>query len=228
MHDIVHQGVGQPEAHALLRRAHAAAYRFPDGFGGFRADLVYRDDQRDLSGSVEVRSPSDISVELLEASDEQRAWVRDALSSEMGHRWPTRYEERDGRYTLTVESRPEHPLGHLLRFHDDRFRSAYCVSDDAITVVDRTIGGHRFNIVMQAWVRTEDGRRLPAHYTVGFWDVETGQLERAEIYSSEYVLADGVYLLARRRVVTVDDRGLRVRQLELRDHTLLLPARALA
>ncbi|GBD17448.1 hypothetical protein HRbin26_02369 [bacterium HR26] len=227
MPESVHPGVGQPDAHALLRRAHAAAYRYPDGFGGFRADLIYRDDERGLSGAVEARSPSEISVELLEASDEQRAWVRDVLASEMGHRWPTHYEERDGRYTLTVESRLEHPLGHLLRFHDDRFRSTYCVSDDAITVVDRTIGGHRFNIVMQAWIRTEDGRRLPAQYTVAFWDVETGRLERVEIYSSEYVLASGVYLLARRRVVTVDDRGLRVRQLELRDHALL-PAQALA
>jgi hypothetical protein len=216
-----HPNVQQLDAHALLRRAHAAAYRFPGGFGGFRASLVYRDDERDVSGSVEARSPSDISVELAEASAEQRAWVRETLASEMGHRWPTRYEERDGRYTLTVEPRPAHPLGDLLRFHDDPFHSAYCVSGDAITVVDRTINGHRFNIVMQDWHRTEDGRRLPAQYTVAFWDVETGQLERAEIYSSEYVLAHGVYLLARRRVVTVDGRGIRVRQLELRDHTLL-------
>lgn len=209
------------DAHMILRRAQAAIYRYPSGFSGFRAGITFGDDQGSSAGEVEARSPSEVDLTLPGATDTQRQWVRDSLASELAHRWPSRYEERDGRYTLSLVPRPGHPLGDLIRFHDDPFQSAYAVAGDTITVVDRTVGTKRFTIVMQASASTETGQRLPTQYTVAFWDTETNRLEQVEIYSSEYALVDGVYLLVERQVVTADDRGLHTRRIELHHHVLL-------
>ena len=82
----------------------------------------------------------------------------------------------------------------------------------------RTVGAARFVIAVSERLRTADGRHLPTHFTVFHWDTGTGRLNRADHFTDTYAVVDGVYLPARRQVVSATDDGLTTRVLELADH----------
>jgi hypothetical protein len=208
-----------PKAHTLLRAAHEGGYRFPRGFAGFAATVRVVDGEHAASGRVKVRSPQDVSLEI-DAGAATTAWLQHEIASMAGHRWPTPYEESDGRWTLTVESDDAHPLGRLVRVHDDPFQSSYRVRDGRIAQITRQMGPRRFSIIPHEHTITPDGRALPSHFTVVFWDLDQGRLVRSDAYQDQYVPVDGVYLPASRRVVSADDAGITVRELALSDHVI--------
>ena len=207
------------QAHDVLRAAHEAGYRFPIGFGGFVANVRLAYDGSAARGRVEVASPQEIGLEI-DAGEAATAWLRQELASMVGHRWPTPYEESDGRWTLTIEPEEDHPLGALVRVHDDPFGSSYRVREGRIAQVTRQMGPRRFSIIPHDHVITADGRTLPSHFSVLFWDSEQGRLIRSDAYQDRYVAVDGVYLPAGRRVVSAEDGGITVRELKLSDHAL--------
>ena len=236
---LVLVGIG---CNALLRAAYERAYRLPAGFAGFRARVRYLGPAGAVTGDVEVRSPGDLTLDLPGADPEATAWVRQELASIAGHRWPTSHEAADGRHRLAL--RPAAPdgepdgaegaddlavLGTLVRVLDDRFRSSYRVRDGQIAVIDRSIGGMRFVIQVLDRVAAPDGRHVPAHFVVSYWETESGRLTRADAYADRYApVQDGgpagqlaVLLPSSRTVTTAGDGGLTVRTVELEGHTLL-------
>jgi hypothetical protein len=165
-----------PAAHAMLRRAYEATYRYPPGFAGFRAALEFtRSDPAApgaahvARGQVQARSPQAVSVEV-ETDAAGRNWLWQELASIIGHRWPTPYEEADGRHGLTLGPDDGHPLGRLLQVHGDRFGSSYRVRDGQIAQIIRRFGNMRFAIHIQERVATSDGRTLPTQFTVAYWE----------------------------------------------------------
>jgi hypothetical protein len=207
------------DAHQRLREAHAGGYRFPVGFGGFTAQLTYKETRLSVTGQVSVRAPRDISCDI-DAPDQAEGWIRQELGSMAGHRWPTSYEQGDGRYELSLEEE-DHPLGPLLRMKGDPYTSSYRVKGGLITQVNRQMGPMRFSITIQAHTTVSDGRVLPVSFMVSYWSLENERLTRADAYTDQYVEVEGIQLPAFRRVVTADDRGLRACQLTLTDHRLL-------
>lgn len=209
-------------AHRMLRRAYEASYRFPEGFGGFTAALYYAWDAECRSGTLEVRSPSDIRITgSVEDADGR---LRRELSSIVGHRWPLSYDEADGRHRLSLETE-EHPLGTLVRVEDDGMDSAYRIQSGHIQQIERSVGGKRFSINIQERSYTGDGRALPAHFCAVYWKINGGgaqeRLVRTDIYRDKYMPVGGVYLPLNRRVVTAADSGTSIWQVMLRDHRLL-------
>lgn len=209
-----------PAAHRLLRRAYEATYRFPEGFGGFEAALYYARDPACRSGTVEIRSPSDIRI--TGSIEDER--LRRELSSIVSHRWPLSYEDADGRHRLSIE--PEkHSLGTLVRVEDDGTDSTYHVHGGHIQQIERSVGGRRFSINIQERNYTDDGRALPAHFCAVYWQIDGDGMEkrlvRTDIYRDGYIPVGGVYLPLSRRVVTADDSGTSIWQILLRDHRLL-------
>ncbi len=210
------------EAHALLRDAHAGAYRFPEGFAGFEAGLTFTQDGQTTTGTVRVRGPRAIELESAEGLDEVAlGWLRQELGSMAGHRWSAPYEAGDGRWTQTLGPDDGHPLGRQVLIHDDPFASSYRVRDGRIGQVNRQMGSTRFTITIQGHQTLADGRTLPAAFSVAFWDAEQGRLTRADVYADRYATVNGVELPAARRVATASDDGLTVRELVLSDHRLL-------
>jgi hypothetical protein len=209
-----------PAAHELLRGAHSAGYRFPMEFSGFRAVVQFTDGEQSATGKVEVRTPSQITLDL-DVDEGSRQWVLQEMASIVGHRWPIPYEQQDGRYNLTLEPEDRHPLGRLIRFHDDRFSSSYRVRDQHITQVNREIGKMRFSISILEHSQAPGGKWVPTQFTVAYWATADGRLTRADSYSDRYVSVDGVELPASRRVITASDEGLIVHQMSLTDHELL-------
>ena len=126
-------------ADALVRRAHAGAYRYPADFAGFRASVVWHVDGRSSSGIVVARIGPEIEIELeADAAEEDRAWVERELRSIVGHRRASTYESGDGRHAKHVGDDLGHPLGTVVEM-DDEYGSSYRVSGDEISTVTRTL-----------------------------------------------------------------------------------------
>jgi hypothetical protein len=214
------QVVNQPQAHAALQAVHEGGYRFSPNFAGFSANVQVEQDGVRQAGRVTLRSPREIDIDL-DADEETLGWLRQELGSMAGHRWPTPYAESDGRWTLTLEEDASHPLGNLIRVHDDPFNSSYRLRDGRIAQVNRQMGPTRFSINIHEHTQTADGRTLPAVFTVAFWDTAQGRLTRTDEYLDRYVEVDGVHLPGARRVLRVEDDGISVRRMMLSGHTLL-------
>ncbi len=161
-------------AHEVLRRAHEMGYRYPQGFAGFRASLDSWPAGVRACDTVEVRFPKEIRLDV-NGSEAGIAWLRQELGSIAGHLWHVPYEEAAGRYSLTLEN-DDHPLGQLIRVHDDPFDSSYRVLDGQITQINRQMGMLRFSILIQESVTVETGRTFPTHFTV----VSTGTRSRTD------------------------------------------------
>lgn len=209
-----------PAAHAALREAHAAGYKFPDGFAGFTATITFIHDGEAVSGRVTVKAPREIEFDI--AADEAAlGWLRHEVGSMAGHRWPSPYEASDGRWTLTLDDDADHPLGQTVKVHDDPFDSSYRLRDGHISQVNRQMGGTRFTITILEHQTAVDGRVLPSLFTVAYWDTAEGRLSRADAYSDRYAVVAGTSLPVGRRVVTSSDTGQTTRELILNGHELL-------
>lgn len=208
-----------PAAHRMLRRAYEAGYRFPRGFRGFKASVYYACDQERSAGTLEVYDPKDIRLEdRLKGAGDGR--LVQELTSLVSHRWPIPYEESDGRYRLTLDA-SEHPLGRLVRVENDGMGSTYRLQGGHISQITREVGGMRFSVHIQARTYTGDGKALPAHFCVSYWDLREERLVRTEIYRDGYICVGGTHLPLSRRITTTEDSGITTRQILIRDHELL-------
>lgn len=207
-------------AHAAMREAHDAAYRLPEGFGGFTARVTYIEDARRVEGTLRVSGPRAIELDL-PVDEAARGWLTREIGSIAGHRWHLPYDEADGGHTLALSAADDSPLGQFVRVANDRLDSSYRVADGGISQVNRTMGTLRFSIQIQARIMTADGRALPAHFTVFYWNTEDGRLTRSDVYHDEYVAIADVYLPAARRIITADDNGISVREVRFDGHEVL-------
>lgn len=209
-----------PQARALLHNATERSYRLPSDFPGFAAQIAVQIDADTWTGSVAGRTPQQISVTLDDESEFAREWAQNELRSIIGHRWPTPFEQRDGRYTLTADMTP-HPLGPRIDLHGDPLRSHYRVRDGQIRLVHRTMGEQSFTITMLGHTHLPDGRTLPAQFVVVFRAAEGKALLRTDAYIDTFTDVAGCWLPAWRRVVRQDADGMRVATLALHAHRLL-------
>lgn len=208
-----------PRAHALLRDAHDAGYHLPVDFAGFRARLTGWVAGEAIDGAVTVHGPRAIEFEVGEAAADP--WVQRELASMVGHRWHLPYEQADGKHTLSLDPNAADPLGQRIGIHDDSYESSYRVSGGQIVQVNRTMGPRRFSILIQERVTVDDGRHLPNHFTVTFWDTSSERLVRSDVYEDRYSAVGQVWLPSRRRVISATDEGFSVQHFELSDHELL-------
>lgn len=212
--------LNDPAAHATLREAHDAGYRFPEDFAGFSAKITASIDDQEASGRMTIRAPRELELEI-DLDEEARSWLQREIGSIAGHRWHLPYEEADGRHTLSFGDDADHPLGQTVTVHDDRFDSWYRVDEAGISQVNRGMGTTRFSIQIQERTELPDGHLLPAHFTVLFWDQEQGRLTGSNIYRDRFVEVNGVHLPSERRVIQGRDDGISVRQFALSEHQIL-------
>jgi hypothetical protein len=211
---------GDPAAHALLHAAHDRGYRYPPDFGGFEADLTFSGPEEDASGTVKVAGSRAVELTIV-AGDAARGWLRRELGSMVGHRWHLPYEQADGENTLELGDDEDDLLGVTIDVKQDRYDSSYRVLAGEISQVNRAMGRVRFSIQIQARDSAPDGRTLPAHFTVFYWDTDSGRLSRADVYRDVYATVDGVSLPVCRQIISAGDDGISTRRMELSNHRLL-------
>jgi Protein of unknown function (DUF3386) len=212
--------VEESRADALLRSAQESAYKFPEGFAGFTANLQVDTDESQFG--VVVRGPRDVQPDPAEPAPDGEAvqWALGELGGIVAHRWPQDYAEGDGRWRKRVVPEAATAAGELVAFEDDPFTSSYRVLDGQLTEVHRAPGESRFTIVIGA--RQKIGEKyVPSAFSVYHWSSEA--LTKVDMYVDEFVEVGGVWLPSLRRVTTGDANGLATRQLRLSDHTLQEP-----
>ncbi len=208
------------EAHAMLQAAHSRAYRYPEGFAGFKAVLRYSTDEKNYEGKIIIHSPNDIKFEI-EGKEEELKTLRHEVASLCGHRWHAPYSAGDGRYTLSLDENTEHPLGQLIIFQDDPFKSSYRIKEGSVVQINRQMGTMRFTIYVQELINVEGSRTLTGQFTVAFWDTEQKRLTRTLVYTDRYVPLEGYSLPASRRMIAYDDEGISTHVIAFSAHELV-------
>ena len=211
---------GDPAAHDLMRAAHDGSYRYPSDFGGFEAKLTYTGPEGEALGAVKVTKARSVEITIL-TTETGRGWLRRELGSMVGHRWHLPYEEADGANALALGDDGDDPLGVTVDVQQDRHDSSYRLLAGEISQVNRAMGKIRFSIQIQSRDEAPDGRSLPAHFTVFYWDTENGRLARSDVYHDVYEPVDGVPLPISRQIISAADNGITTRRMDLSNHRLL-------
>jgi hypothetical protein len=145
----------------------------------------------------------------------QRTWAEDQLQSLVGHRQPASTREYDVAF---ADQTTTHPLGRLIKLNNDPMDSVYRIRGDEITEVHRNMGKVRFTISVVETTRNPEGKYLPRTYTVSFWDAESRQLTRSDVFHDDWTRS-GDFDLPKRilNISTTDDSERIVRAIEFKN-----------
>jgi Protein of unknown function (DUF3386) len=210
-----------PHARELLRRAFENTARWQPDFKGFTADLTVNVNGKETSGPVMVKSPREVSVQLLDG-DVQK-WAQEQLGMIAVHRGPRSFEESDGKYTLTAEE-DGHPLGTKLNIHGSN--SFYRLKNNRITQINRKMAHPgmtplAFTINVEESTVTQDQKNLTSKYTVYYYSPTDGKLNNVESFTDTHVRVGASDLPATRRIITYENGQVIVKSLTFTNHRLL-------
>ncbi|MCP9448849.1 MAG: DUF3386 domain-containing protein [Nitrospira sp.] len=210
-----------PKARELLRKAFEATARWPKDFAGFTADLTVNVNGKEIGGSVMVKSPGEVSVQLGDADTQK--WVQEQLGMIAVHRGPRSFEESDGKYVLTMED-DGHPMGTKLVIHGSN--SFYRIKDDRITQINRSMAHpgmapFAFTINVEDSAVTQDGKNLTTKYTVYYYSPTDGKLNNVESFTDTHVRVGSSDLPATRRIISFENGTVVVKNLTFKNHTLI-------
>ena len=210
-----------PRARDLLRRAFEATARWPKDFQGFTADLTVNVNGNETSGSVLVKSPREVSVQL--GDGDIQKWAQEQLGMIAVHRGPRSFDESDGKYTLTMEE-DRHPLGVKLTIHGSN--SFYRLKDNRITQINRKMAHpgmnpFAFTINVEESAVTKDQKNLTTKYTVYYYSPTDGTLTNVESFTDTHIRIGACDLPATRRIITYEGKQVVVKYLNFTNHSLL-------
>lgn len=210
-----------PRARDLLRRAFEATARWPKDFQGFTADLTVNVNGKETNGSVIVKSPREVSVQLSDGDIQK--WAQEQLGMIAVHRGPRSFDESDGKYTLTMEE-DGHPLGVKLTIHGSN--SYYRLKDNRITQINRKMAHpgmnpFAFTINVEESAVTKDQKNLTSKYTVYYYSPTDGTLTNVESFTDTHVRVGACDLPATRRIITYEGKQVVVKHLNFTNHSVL-------
>lgn len=210
-----------PTAEGLMVAAHRARSSWDASFPGFSARMSAVVDSKRAQGTVTVTKGDEVKVTLESGDPEVADWATKQLESIVMHRRGNAQDHYD--VSFADEDR-NHPLGRLIRFHGGSTHSLYRIDGDVITEVHRELGHARFTISVTQIARNPEGKTIPRHFNVSFWDPKTGQLQANEDYQEEWVRIGEYDLPARRLLIRTAPNVRNVSELRLTDHRLTPPA----
>lgn len=210
-----------PRARDLLRRAFEATARWPKDFQGFTADLTVNVNGNETNGSVLVKSPREVSVQL--GDGDIQKWAQEQLGMIAVHRGPRSFDESDGKYTLTMEE-DGHPLGVKITIHGSN--SYYRLKDNRITQINRKMAHpgmnpFAFTINVEESAVTKDQKNLTTKYTVYYYSPTDGTLTNVESFTDTHIRIGACDLPATRRIITYEGKQVVVKYLNFTNHSLL-------
>ena len=208
-----------PAARTLLRQAFDNTARWQKDFRGFTADLTVNTDGTEVSGSVTVKGPREVSVQL--ANDELRKWAEGQIGMIAVHRGPRNFEESDGKYSLTLDENDQHPLGRKLVLNGDGMQSFYRIKDGRITQINRTMPHIAFTINVEESTLTQDHKHLTTKYTVYYYSPKDAKLTNVESFTDTHVRVASSDLPESRRIISYENGRVMVRTLAFRNHKML-------
>ena len=208
-----------PKARALLREAFGNTARWQPDLQGFTADLRINVTGKETRGTVTVKGPRDVTVEVPD-SDLQK-WAQNQIGMIAVHRGPRTFEESDGKYALTVGEDSDHPLGPRLTIHGDGMGSSYRVKAGRITEINRKLPHIGFTINLEDSAVTADGKFLTTRYTVYYSSPKDGSLTNVESFTDSHTRVGASDLPATRRIISYENGEVVVKSLTFENHRML-------
>ncbi len=208
-----------PQARALLQRAFENTARWQSDFHGFSADLTVNTNGQLVNGTVVVKGPREVAVQLPDEAIQK--WAQEQIGMIAVHRAPRKFEESDGKHHLTMDSGDDHPLGRRLDIHGDGMQSFYRIKDNRITQINRKMPHVAFTINVEESSSTQDQKQLTTKYTVYYFSPQDGKLRNVESFTDTHVRVGASDLPATRRIISYDNGAVVVRTLTFSNHKLL-------
>ncbi|MEP7150746.1 MAG: DUF3386 domain-containing protein [Nitrospira sp.] len=208
-----------PQARAVLQRAFESTARWQSDFRGFSADLTVNTNGSLVRGTVVVKGPRDVTVQLPDEAIQK--WAQEQIGMIAVHRAPRKFEESDGKHRLTLEAGTDHPLGRRLDLHGDGMQSFYRIKDDRITQINRKMPHVAFTINVEESSQTQDHKHLTTKYTVYYYAPQDGKLRNVESFTDTHVRVGTSDLPATRRIISYENGEVTVRTMTFENHKLL-------
>lgn len=207
---------GRVSAAEVMKRAHDKRAEWTD-FCGFKAEIVVKDGDQSLSGTLLVSANGKVRLQL--SDPEIAKWVQADLKSLVEHRLPG----SDGEYDVSyVKGEKANALGRLIAFNEDRMHSVYRIRYNVITEVHRDMGERKLmiNVIDVQW--NKEKKILPRTYTVSMTDAKTGKISSTQIVNNHWLRVGKFDLPIRVLKITNKADGAReVREIRLTGHELL-------
>ena len=204
-----------PRARKLLRRAFDKTSRWPDGFGGFEADLSINVNGNVTKGKVTVKSSKEVEVSF--PNEDLKKWAQGQISMIATHRGPRNFDESDGKYSLSFAGEENHPQGPRIRIGDS-MGSTYRIKDDRITQINRKMPYVAFTINVEDSAFTQDDKYLTTRYTVYYFSPKDGSLSNVESFSDTHVRISDADLPATRRIISYENGEMITRTINFTNH----------
>ena len=204
-----------PRARELLRRAFDNTSRWPDGFGGFEADLSINVNGNVTKGKVTVKSSKEVEVSF--PNEDLKKWAQGQISMIATHRGPRNFDESDGKYSLSFAGEENHPQGPRIRIGDS-MGSTYRIKDNRITQINRKMPYVAFTINVEDSAFTQDDKYLTTRYTVYYFSPKDGSLSNVESFSDTHVRISDADLPATRRIISYENGEMITRTINFTNH----------
>jgi hypothetical protein len=205
-----------PAAWNMLKSARETSQTIPANFAGVTADVVLNNNGKTVKGSINYEAGKSVDLKIEGLDDEAKAWLSDQTMSIIAHRRGGDFSKGDGRHPITFAENDNSPAGRRIAVNDP-MKSHYRVRDNQVVEVDRTMGADHFIITVLDTTRTPDGKNLPRNFTVTYFDASSGAVNRAETFTDEYKLIDGVWFPASRRMFRAENGKVVTRVIEFQN-----------
>ena len=214
-----HDENNDPKARDLLRGAFEKTARWQPDFQGFQADLRINIDGNETKGTVTVKGPRDVSVNI--DDEELQKWAQNQIAMIAVHRGPRSFEESDGKYGLTLEGDDRHPLGQRVNINGDGMGSWYRVKGPRITQINRKMPHMAFTINVEDSAVTQDQKYLTTRYTVYYFSPKDGTLQNVDSFTDTHTRVASSDLPATRRIISYENSTVVAKTLTFENHKML-------
>lgn len=208
-----------PKAQDLLRGAFEKTARWQSDFQGFQADLRINVNGTETKGTVTVKGPKEVSVQIQD--EELQKWAQDQIGMIAVHRGPRSFEESDGKYALTLEGNDSHPLGQRVNIHGDGMESWYRIKGNRITQINRKTPRIAFTINVEESALTQDHKHLTTRYTVYYFSPSDGNLKNVDSFTDTHTRISSSDLPATRRINSFENGEVVTRTLVFENHKMM-------
>jgi hypothetical protein len=202
-----------PAAWNMLKSARETSQTLPANFAGVTVDVVVNDNGKTTKGSITYEAGKSVEIKIEGLDEDAKGWLNDQTMSIIAHRRGGDFSKGDGRHPITFAEDDNSPAGRRVAIND-QMKSHYRVRDNKVVEVDRVMGADHFIITVLETTKTPEGRNLPRHFTVTYFDAKSGAVKRTETFTDEYKLIDGVWFPVSRRMFRAENGKVIARVIE--------------
>jgi hypothetical protein len=186
----------------MLRDARNSRYCVSN-FSGLTAEFVLNDNGKTAKGSIDYEVGKSVDLKIEGVDEEVKGWLAEMVLNIIQHIRGGDFSKGDGRYPITFAGDDNSPAGRRIAV-SNQMKSYYRVRDNQVVEVERTMGADHFIIDVLEMTRMPEGKELPRHFTVTYFD-KSGALSRTDTFTDEYKQVEGRWFPVSRRMFRAEN-----------------------